>query len=200
MALKQPDMESCKEKKKCLGGPNSGTAYDPASPCDDGFEFNESTCNCDALCDAKSVWTFEDLSYSYFGCSYSCSKFNNTCGGGCVNETFSFEPGQVYTTSKSGPLPHTAIRVTSTGVPTNQGCNIYNQCSSGDECYPSPCVSGGLAARYRIQDADGNWLDNGSSANFIVRGGVGGTFCLGTNALALCETPPTLDSYIFDQC
>lgn len=47
MALKEPDMTSCKEKKKCLGGVNSGLAYDPADPCAVGFQLNELSCDCE---------------------------------------------------------------------------------------------------------------------------------------------------------
>lgn len=47
MTLKEPDMTSCKEKKKCLGGVNNGIAYDPSDPCGASQVFNEDLCDCE---------------------------------------------------------------------------------------------------------------------------------------------------------
>ena len=49
MALKAPDMSKCSPKKKCCGGPNQGTVYDPFDPCDSGFAFDPDTCDCNPL-------------------------------------------------------------------------------------------------------------------------------------------------------
>jgi len=49
MALKAPDMDKCTPKRKCLGGPNDGIAYDPRDPCPAGSIFNSSLCDCDLL-------------------------------------------------------------------------------------------------------------------------------------------------------
>ena len=55
MALLAPDQQSCKQKKKCLGGANHNLAYDPDQPCPDGFNFNEETCDCESQAITESV-------------------------------------------------------------------------------------------------------------------------------------------------
>ena len=55
MALKPPDMTSCKEKRKCLNGVNEGLAYDPEDPCEHPAVFNALTCECDDV-DMTGQW------------------------------------------------------------------------------------------------------------------------------------------------
>jgi len=49
MALKTPDMDDCRPKKRCCGGPNSGLVYTPGEECSAGFQFNRDTCECDSI-------------------------------------------------------------------------------------------------------------------------------------------------------
>jgi hypothetical protein len=50
MALPDPDMSSCREKKRCLFGPNAGKAYDALDPCQGGGVFDPETCDCLCPC------------------------------------------------------------------------------------------------------------------------------------------------------
>ena len=50
MALNPPDMESCNEKARCLGGTNDGVAYDKDSPCPQGWTFDKESCDCISPC------------------------------------------------------------------------------------------------------------------------------------------------------
>ena len=62
MALKAPEMASCREKVKCLGGVNNGLAYDPSDPCPNGQVFNEDSCDCEFfLPNTAGYWRWTGL-------------------------------------------------------------------------------------------------------------------------------------------
>lgn len=196
MALKAPDMESCNVKQRCLTGPNKELAYDPEDPCPPSETFNSATCDCDPPILARSVWHADEIAYSYFGCGYSCDGFpvgncsvnSNACSD--QNETFSVRGAIDFTTSP-GLTPHELVYILSNYTPTTPGCKYTNQCDPGDNCYPSVCVTGSLNIWFRIRASDGTWITDRK-----VAGGVGGTFCLGENAGAMCSGYPEIVEYI----
>jgi len=75
MALRPPQMDQCRFKFRCRTGPNNGLAYDGSQPCEDGFVFIESACDCSpntcgAVCSGSMAITLtSSLSYSNFGAS-----------------------------------------------------------------------------------------------------------------------------------
>lgn len=100
----------------------------------------------------RTVWQVCQPAYTYWGCSYSPTSG----AGGCVNPS-NVPAGCATITTNAGKFPHKAVMV---GVP--------------DLIPFGPCVSGWSATRWRIQDADGNWV----SSEFSV-GAVSGTYCGG---------------------
>ena len=60
MALLPADMESCDEKKRCLGGINDGTAYSPGDECPSGYIFSEASCDCEASTGSVAWYFYTD--------------------------------------------------------------------------------------------------------------------------------------------
>lgn len=55
MSLKEVDMENCFKKERCLSGENIGLAYTPGDECEQGFVFNDETCDCEST-ETAYVW------------------------------------------------------------------------------------------------------------------------------------------------
>lgn len=164
MALKAADMTSCKDKRKCLNGPNKGLAYDPTDPCAYGSVFNSTTCNCDVVfgCSStRSANVYWKVSYATFasGCNPTttlCFNFGDTpyslnvtdlaiggtiefttIGNGTIGTCSGSEgttPAIVYPACLSGSV---YFRVRSIGSP---GCSVNTSAGAIATIYDSSIV------------------------------------------------------------
>ena len=110
MAICPADMTDCKRKKKCLFGPNEGSAYDPDDPCCGRGEFDPGTCDCINPCEPE-----EDYGTVY-------------------EQLVTFENGREIILNTFGELDET-IAVTASGAPICYlGGSTYVLCSTCPTC------------------------------------------------------------------
>lgn len=131
MSVCAADMSKCDLKRKCISGPNEGTAYNPKDPCCGQGKFNEDICDCELNCSVRwdYVLTAQPIEIGQAGCTGNCAQ----------TDEFAFYSGTIE-------LPFGPVGGTPAGIFSHS--SISDACDSGPvNCDRTPS-SYGMSAIY----------------------------------------------------
>ena len=177
MVLPTPDYSDCREKKRCLTGPNSGQVYTAEAPCEvygSSTTFNADACDCELPAVAQSRWDRADASYDQGFCPDPCTYSRQNVS-------------QTSIVTSSGPTPHQLQFYDNLGNPVGGPvCDVPEQ---------DGCSLSYVYAFWNVLDASGTKLI--FSDQTYGGGSVQTSFCHKASDLQrLCDLRPTFTEYL----